>query len=161
MKYTNEEYDTTIIEIKEEDNIKNYLKLDDIIINDIINNINKNKEYINKTIYIIQYPENELSVSYGILEQIYEDKKYNFNHKCSTRGGSSGSPILNINNKLIGIHKEGYKYMQNNNNKGAFLNYPIKEFLKFVFPSLCIPINLLLLIFNIGEPDDPPLVLHL
>ena len=130
MKYTNEEYDTTIIEIKEEDNIKNYLKLDDIIINDIINNINKNKEYINKTIYIIQYPENELSVSYGILEQIYEDKKYNFNHKCSTRGGSSGSPILNINNKLIGIHKKGYKYMQNNNNEGAFLNYPIKEFLK-------------------------------
>ena len=111
MKYTNEEYDTTIIEIKEEDNIKNYLKLDDIIINDIINNINKNKEYINKTIYIIQYPKGELSVSYGILDQIYEDKKYNFNHKCSTRGGSSGSPILNINNKLIGIHKEGYKYI--------------------------------------------------
>ena len=36
MKYTSEEYDTTIIEIKEKDNIKNYLELDDIIINDII-----------------------------------------------------------------------------------------------------------------------------
>ena len=141
MKYTNEEYDTTIIEIKEEDNIKNYLKLDDIIINDIINNINKNKEYINKTIYIIQYPENELSVSYGILEQIYEDKKYNFNHKCSTRGGSSGSPILNINNKIIGIHKKGYKYMQNNNNEGAFLNYPIKEFLKLNYKDNNIKIS--------------------
>jgi len=35
MKYTNEEYDITIIEIKEEDNINNYLELDDIIINDI------------------------------------------------------------------------------------------------------------------------------
>ena len=55
MKYTNEEYDITIIEIKEEDNIKNYLELDDIIINDILNNNNKNKEYINETIYIIQY----------------------------------------------------------------------------------------------------------
>ena len=141
MKYTNEEYDTTIIEIKEEDNIKNYLKLDEIIINDIINNINKNKEYINKTIYIIQYPENELSVSYGILEQIYEDKKYNFNHKCSTRGGSSGSPILNINNKLIGIHKKGYKYMQSNNNEGAFLNYPIKEFLKLNYKDNNIKIS--------------------
>ena len=50
MKYTNEEYDITIIEIKEEDNINNYLELDDIIIEDIINNINKTKEYINKTI---------------------------------------------------------------------------------------------------------------
>ena len=95
------------MEIKEEDNIKNYLELDDIIINDIINNKNKNKEYINETIYIIQYPENKLSVSYGILDKIYEDKIYNFNHKCSSRGGSSGSPILNINNKIIGIHKEG------------------------------------------------------
>ena len=32
MKYTNEEYDITIIEIKEEDKIKNYLELDDNII---------------------------------------------------------------------------------------------------------------------------------
>ena len=55
------------------------------------------------------------------------DKKYNFNHKCSTKGGSSGSPILNINNKLIGIHKEGN---YNNKNKGLFLNYPIKEFIQ-------------------------------
>ena len=80
MKYTNEEYDITIIEIKEKDNIKNYLELDDIIMNDILNNNNKKKEYINETIYKIQYPENKLSVSYGILDNIYEDKKYNFNH---------------------------------------------------------------------------------
>ena len=128
MKYTDEEYDITIIEIKKEDNINNYLELDEIIINDIINNINKNKIYINETIYIIQYPENKLSVSYGILENIYMDKKYNFNHKCCTRGGSSGSPILNIkNNKLIGIHKES-----NNKqfNRGLFLNYAIKEYIE-------------------------------
>ena len=127
MKYTNEEYDITIIEIKKEDEINNYLELDDNIINDIINNNNKNKNYMDKTIYIIQYPKGELSVSYGILDQIYEDKKYNFNHKCSTEGGSSGSPILNINNKLIGIHKEGYN---NKYNKGTFLNYPIKEYIQ-------------------------------
>ena len=39
-KYTNKEYDITIIEIKEEDNINNYLELDDIIINDVLNNTN-------------------------------------------------------------------------------------------------------------------------
>ena len=127
MKYTNEKYDITIIEIKKEDEINNYLELDDNIINDIINNINKNKNYLDKTIYIIQYPRGELGVSYGILNIIYEDKKYNFNHKCSTEGGSSGSPILNINNKLIGIHKGGYN---NKNNIGTFLNYPIKEFIQ-------------------------------
>ena len=65
MKYTNEEYDITIIELKETDEIENYLELDDIIIDDIINNNNKNKEFIDKTIYIIQYPESELSVSWS------------------------------------------------------------------------------------------------
>ena len=53
-KYTNEEYDITIIEIKEEDKIKNYLELDDIIIEDIINNKNKNNKYLKKKIYIIK-----------------------------------------------------------------------------------------------------------
>ena len=92
IKYTNKEYDITIIEMNEKDNINNYLELDDNIINEL------NEEYLDKTIYIIQYPEGELSVSYGILDKIYNDKKYNFNHKCSTKGGSSGSPILNILN---------------------------------------------------------------
>ena len=76
----------------EKDNINNYLELDDNIINEL------NNEYIDKTIYIIQYPEGELSVSYGILDIIYKDRKYNFIHKCSTRLGSSRSPILNIKN---------------------------------------------------------------
>ena len=44
MKYTNEEYDITIIEINEKDNINNYLELDDEL----------NEEYIDKTIYIPQ-----------------------------------------------------------------------------------------------------------
>ena len=78
--------------------------------------------------YIIQYPEGKLSVSYGILNSIYEDKKYNFNHFCSTKKGSSGSPILNIaTNKIIGIHKESSEL--HNFNRGTFLNYPIKEFI--------------------------------
>ena len=126
LKYTNEEYDITIIEIKEEDNIKNYLELDNIIINDILNNKNQNKEYEDKTIYIIQYPKGELSVSYGILSKITLDKSYNFNHKCGTEKGSSGSPILTLNNKIIGIHKKS----SNNCNKGTFLNFPLKEFIK-------------------------------
>ena len=125
IKYTNEEYDITIIEIKEKDNINNYLELDDIIIDDILNNNNQNKEYEDKTIYIIQYPKGELSVSYGILSSITLDKSYNFNHKCSTEKGSSGSPILALNNKVFGIHKKGC----NNLNKGTFLNFPIKEFI--------------------------------
>jgi len=125
--YTNEEEDITIIEIKKNDDIKYYLELDENIIDGILNeeNIN-NKDYIDKTIYIIQYPEAELSVSYGILDNIYMEQKYNFRHKCSTSGGSSGSPVLNLKNKLIGIHKEG---VEKKYNRGTFLNYPIKKFI--------------------------------
>ena len=80
IKYTSEKYDTTIIEVKIEDNIKNYLELDDIMVDNIINNKNKYIEFIDKTIYIIQYPDGVLSVSYGLLNNICEDKKYTFDH---------------------------------------------------------------------------------
>ena len=71
MKYTNKDYDITIIEIKEKDNINNYLELDDIIMNDIINNKNSNIEYEYESLYIIQYQNGKLSVSYGILQNIF------------------------------------------------------------------------------------------
>ena len=126
MKYTNKDYDITIIEIKEQDNLKNFLELDDIIINDIIHDNNFNIEYEKETLYVIQYPKGKLSVSYGILQNIFEDKRYEFQHKCCTDIGSSGSPVLNLNNKIIGIHKQGCdKY-----NIGTFLNEPIKEFIR-------------------------------
>ena len=123
IKYTNKEYDITIIEIKEKDNINNYLELDENIMKK-----GSNKLYINNTIYIIQYPGGKrLGVSYGILNKIYEDKEYNFNHLCCTEEGSSGSPIINIiNNKVIGIHKEADKKY----NMGLFINYAVEDFIK-------------------------------
>ena len=132
MKYTNKELDITIIEIKNTDELNNFLQLDDIMINNIINNENKNEIYINETFYIIQYPGGKLSVSYGTLENIFKDEKYTFFHKCSTRGGSSGSPILNLHNKIVGIHRQG---LNNNSNKGTFLNFPIKQFIDDNYPD--------------------------
>ena len=126
MIYTSELYDTTIIEIKENDNINNFMELDEKIIHDIINNKNENIKYKDDTIYIIQYPEGLLSVSFGIIDQIFDDKSYNFLHRCCTRKGSSGSPVINLSNKIIGIHKKGH---DKNYNEGTFLNYPIKEFI--------------------------------
>ena len=130
-KYTNKEYDITIIEIKNTDDITSFLQLDDTIINNIIKIENKNELFINKTLYIIQYPGGKLSVSYGTLETIIKEEKYTFYHKCSTKGGSSGSPILNLNNKILGIHRQGL----NNNNKGTFLNFPIKELIDLYYPN--------------------------
>ena len=128
IKYTKkkEEYDITIIEIKEDDRINNFLELDDTIVNGIIKNKNENVKYVDKTFYIIQYADGDLSVSYGVLFRISEDKKYEFNHKCSTKGGSSGSPILTLKNKVVGLHTGGNRV----NNLGTFLNEPIKDFIK-------------------------------
>ena len=58
IKYTNKSYDTTIIELKkeEEDIFNNFLELDDIIIDDIMNISNQISQYTKDsqdTIYII------------------------------------------------------------------------------------------------------------
>ena len=132
--YTNKEYDITLIEIKEnQDEINNFLELDDNLLEDILNNNSispnfSNNYYIRETIYILQYAEGKLSVSYGLLYKISDIEKYHFSHLCSTKEGSSGSPILNIsNNKVFGIHKQAS--INFNYNKGAFLNMAIKEFI--------------------------------
>ena len=134
-RYTEKEkYDITIIELKETDNIKSYLELNDIIINNIFNEEKRYKDLKDEAIYVMQFPEGKLSISYGILADFYEDRRYNFQHTSSTKYGSSGSPILTLNDKkVIGIHKIG-----NNNNKyniGTLLDYPIRDFIKLNFIS--------------------------
>ena len=126
MKYTNKEYDITIIEIKNKDEINNYLEIEDNIMKNL-----SNEPYIKESIYIIQYEgkKKEVSVSYGIIQNIDKENNFTFEHLCSTDNGSSGSPILNIEtNKIIGIHKDSRK--DNNYNRGTFLNDPIKEYIK-------------------------------
>ena len=99
--YINKEYNITIIELKEnefEDN--EYLQIDDFL---IYKENELNKIYKNKLVYIIHYPNGE-----GIAYSIDKIKKIENNiieHLCKTNFGSSGAPILNLeNNKVIGIH---------------------------------------------------------
>ena len=122
-----DQYDTTIIELKpEKDDINkdNFLELDESI-------FEGKPDLCNKNIYTLQYPKyfydmQKAAVSYGILKELKD--KYNINHLCSTEKGSSGSPILNLNNnKVIGVHKESA--IHSNFNVGTFLKGPIKEYL--------------------------------
>jgi hypothetical protein len=110
------------IELKENDGIKEYLELDDNILKD-----NENVYYEEKSIYILNYLLGKnICVSYGILNKI---NKYDIIHICSTDNGSSGSPILNLeNNKVIGIHKQGSNNF--NFNKGTLLKYPLNDIIK-------------------------------
>ena len=131
LKYTNEKLDITIIEIKDNDKLNNkYLELDDEIMNYI--KLNKKEDinylsdiYSNNSIYLINYPEDKnVVVSYGQSPDFSESEIF---HKCTTKEGSSGSPILLINNqKLIGIHYGFSKHYDFN--KGRLLIYSIIEF---------------------------------
>ena len=117
--YLNKEYDITIIELKDEDKIKDYLELDDNLFKD-----NSEIIYKNKSIYTLHYQNGKNAcVSYGLLNN---KDKYNIMHNCSTDNGSFGSPILNLqNNKVIGIHNQNsIKY-----NIGTLLNLPIIDFI--------------------------------
>ena len=121
IKYSNDEYDIAIIEIKEDiDGINNYLEIDDL-------QTQETKKYIKKSIYILQFFCENFYISYGIIDNIIKGKEYSFNLICSTIKGSIGSLILNFsNNKLIGIN------IDNKDNKydtrGNFLGFAFKEF---------------------------------
>ena len=100
-KYTDELLDFTIIEILEEDNINNYLF------------INNNKYNINDQIFSIQYPKGE-DLNYAHGKIIGKQDNYLI-YDVGARGGSSGSPIILMNNsKVIGLHKG---YLKDNPNK--------------------------------------------
>jgi len=75
-KFTNPDknIDITIIEIKpEKDEINDYLEIDE---NDIYQNKeNIDLEYINKSIYLLHYPKGKLNVSFGIINNIIDNKK--------------------------------------------------------------------------------------
>ena len=118
--YSSKKLNTSIIEIKREDNINNYFELDNKMINLIKNKELINSKYCNETIYMIHYQK---SVSYGIIKNIYYNKDISkFKHNCTTKSDSLGSPILNLNNKVIGLHIS--------NSMGIYLYYPIKNFIK-------------------------------
>ena len=98
--YTSIKYDTTIIEIEDNDENINYLEIDDEIFDE---NINLDNQSIYNTISkILWWTEGS-----SIIWYIKWNKK-NLIYNCSTDHGSSGSPILQLSNqKIIGIHKEG------------------------------------------------------
>ena len=137
-KYTSEKYDTTIIEIKGSDELEDiteYLEIDDINLKYIKESnkppLNETLNYLYKqcSLYTLNYlGGKEIFVSYGFFIKITGSNIY---HKCSTDFGSSGSPILSLeNNKLIGVHYGSSKNNLNNFNfnKGTLIAFPIIEF---------------------------------
>ena len=123
--YTNEFYDVTIIEIKEEDKINeiSFFELDKQIFKE-----NSDEIFRNTQIYLLHYPKGlEMEISIGVIKTISKDNQ-KIQHLCDTSEGSSGSPIINKDNlQVIGIHKGGAEGAKNYN-LGTLLKEPIELF---------------------------------
>ena len=123
--YQNKELDTTIIEIKNEDNLDTYsfLELDNSI------NIN-NPILMGKEVYLLHYPlgNEEVHFSQGEIINICYDIKY-FLANYKSEKGSSGCPILDKKTKLvIGMHQQ-YHHL-NEKRRGIIIKNAIEDFKK-------------------------------
>jgi hypothetical protein len=115
--------DVTVVQILDKDNIGNnyFLEPDD--------NYKKGyQQFIGKKINVAQFPLGEqLSMSTGILKYFENNT---FVHTASTLNGSSGGPIvLEGSDKVLGIHKGGNNYK--NENYGDFIGPVIDDIKKF------------------------------
>ena len=110
--------------MKKSDNIdfKTFLEIDENIFKD-----GPLDFYRQKSIYLIYYPHgNKASYSNGKIKNINIELN-NIEHICSTKPGSSGCPIINLNNnRVIGIHKGAHKF--EDWNLGVFIKQPIEKF---------------------------------
>ena len=127
-RYSNpdKEVDITFIEIKEQDNIKDFLDIDEELF-DLNDNDLIEKKLRKKSVYILHYPDKK-KISYGLIGDMQKGKK--IFHYCDTQNGSSGSPILTLDSlKVIGVHRRGgggnFKY-----NLGTNIKYAKDEFEK-------------------------------
>lgn len=111
-KYTNIEFDFTIIEIVKHDNISQFLT------------VNESNIYKDEQIFSIHYPRGkDLMFSFG---KIVKKNNDNLIYSISTDFGSSGCPLILLNDlKVIGIHT-GY-YENDIYNNGLSMEKIIKE----------------------------------
>ena len=119
IKYTDKDLDFTIIEILEDDNISEFLEVDENYDN-----------CENKQILISQIAEGcEVGVSFGVIKKKYEDKII---YECPTNEGSSGAPLVLIeNSKVIAFHRASYK------NRNIKIGIPIKLIINIIYSISC------------------------
>jgi len=115
--------DITFIEIKPEDDIedKSILAIDENMLEDDFKHI-----YEENDVYMMYYAGGKEALSLGKIIYI-DENNYTIKHNCKTEKGSSGGPIINLNNfNVIGVHKGS----ENRFNLGTLLKIPIDEFYK-------------------------------
>jgi len=108
--FMSELIDVTFIELNDEiiEEIKPYFLLPS----------DKDAE-INESISIFQYPNSKFSLNNGNITSI---RSFNYYHNVSTDSGSIGSPLLNKEYKVVGIHKSEL-ILKNEESVGVAIKY--------------------------------------
>ena len=125
--YSNEAYNITIIELKDDEFPPEIF----LMLDDLINNTGKeeilNAQYMNKDIYLIQSIKG-YNPEY-LYDKIREIKDFLIKNYCPNEYIKSGCPILNLNSfGVIGIHRG--KSEKTNSNLGSIIRVPIMEYNK-------------------------------
>ena len=125
--YSNDAYNITIIELKDDEFPPEIF----LMVDDSINNTGKeeilNAQYINQNIYLINsYKGNAPEYFYDKIKEI---KDFLIKDYCPKEYIQSGCPILNLKTfGVIGIHRE--KSYKTNTNLGSIIRVPIMEYNK-------------------------------
>ena len=120
-KYLEEEKDIAMIEIKESDEIYKDIEF---LIYDLNCIKTRYPLYKGVDVFSIEHPcGDDAACASGTIMNIYE---YEFDHDISTDNGSSGCPIILLNNNInligvIGIHKLGIDRGEIKINYGIFI----------------------------------------
>ncbi len=124
-------YDITLIEIKKDDGLDISLFLEVDLEVDEKNDYSSLKD--ENPIYLLQYPLGDKPLySLGHIKSI---NGYDIDHSCISEKGSSGGPIINLNNhKVIAIHKGENK--KKALNAGTLINFIINKLEEEVFDNL-------------------------
>ena len=148
-KLTNKEYDFTIIGILKEDNINNFLE------------INDTSYKIEDKLFSFHYAKGgKLKYSHG---KIIENEVYYILHDVGSKNGSSGCPIILMNNsKVIALHKGVDKNKNGKINMGIKIEFiidkiKIKEKQELSYIKCVYEIkdnNYIQIINNTNEKDD-------
>ena len=141
--YINDKYGVTLIEIKDDNEINDFLELDKFLLEDFddfkglkeLEESNDKEEedypkdfFRNKSIYIPHYQNNKkVFVSFGTVNDFNDFEIIHFCNINDNETGSSGAPIIDLENKtVIGIYKHEKKL--EDKRCGIFLELAAKDF---------------------------------
>lgn len=122
----NKKLNCAIIELVPEDKINDFLEVDDSVFKGLGKEVDE-FYYRKKSVYLLQYLKGEkVAMNSGIIKKKDDTK---IMHLCNTEMGSSGAPIIFLDNfKVVGFHLGSSK--QFDENFGILLQFPINEFNK-------------------------------